>query len=167
MGERAWAYGTETFSIGSLLSAAAGAGINQWRDVPPQWHQGASGFGLRFGHSLAGNATRQVIQFGVSALRHEDIRYTRCGGAGFWHRTRYIIVHSYIVPKDNGGTTFAASLLIGAYGSGFLSNLYYPKGSNSAGQSILRGTLSLAGDVGNNAFREFWPDVKRKVFHKD
>jgi hypothetical protein len=165
--ERAWFYGTATFGISSLFSAAAGAGINQWRDVPPEWRQGASGFGHRFAYHLAGNASSQAMQFGVSRLLHEDTRYIRSGEPGFRHRVKLVIVRTFIARKDNGpGTTFASSVVIGAYGSGFLDNLYYPKSLNSPGQAMLRGTLSISGTMGNNAFQEFWPDVKRKIFHR-
>jgi len=32
--------------------------------------------------------------------------------------------------------------------------------------AALRGTANLGGAVGSIAFLEFWPDIKRKVFHR-
>jgi hypothetical protein len=31
---------------------------------------------------------------------------------------------------------------------------------------VVRGTVTLAADAGNNVFLEFWPDIKKKLFHR-
>jgi hypothetical protein len=159
-------YATAVVSPGSLLGAAAVSGINQWRDAPSEWGQGGAGYGRRFGYHFAGAGVSNAIQFGVSALRQEDTRYIRCGEAGFWRRVRHAIVHTYVVRNENGGTAFAVSRLIGAYGSALVADTWNPARLNGTGHVVLRGTWSMAGDMGNSAFREFWPDVKRRVFHK-
>ena len=80
LAERARIYTSATVGVGSLLSSAASAAIDQWRDVPPEWGHGAAGYGRRFGYGLAGDAASHAIQFGVSALRHEDTRLLASGG---------------------------------------------------------------------------------------
>ncbi len=166
LGERAALYTRATVSPGSLLSDALSAGLDQWRNAPPEWRDGFGGYGRRFGYGLVGSVTSNTIEFGVSALRHEDTRYVRSKEKGFLRRAAYVIVHTYIVPRDDGQTTFAASRLIGAYGGAAASVGWEPARLNNAGDVLLRGTWSLAGDMGNSAFLEFWPDIKRKLFGK-
>ena len=166
LAERARIYTSATVGVGSLLSSAASAAIDQWRDVPPEWGHGAAGYGRRFGYGLAGDAASNAIQFGVSALRHEDTRYRRSHEHGFWRRAGYVIVHTYLVPTDRGETTLAVSRIFGAYGSAFIANTWYPARLSTPGEAVLRGTWNAAADMGNSAFLEFWPDIKRKVFRR-
>ena len=51
--------------------------------------------------------------------------------------------------------------------SGAISNLYYPSGTSGFGQTITNGlTVTAEGGLGS-VFQEFWPDISRKLFHKD
>ncbi len=166
LSERAGIYARATAGPGSLLSAAASAGLDQWRNVPPEWRQGPAGYGRRFGYGLAESAASNTIEFGVSALRGEDTRYVRSGHGSFWARTRYVILHTYLVPGRDGSTTFAASRIVGAYGSAAIANVWYPSRLVGSGETLLRGTWSLTADMGNSAFLEFWPDIKRTLFRQ-
>src|SRR5215213_9597308 len=44
-----------------LGRTAFSAGINQWRDNPEEWEQGASGYGKRFASSFGRNVIRQTV----------------------------------------------------------------------------------------------------------
>jgi hypothetical protein len=150
----------------SLLSAAAGAGIGQWRDEPGEWGQEGSGYARRFGYLMAGNAANRAISFAAGAALREDPRYFRSGRAGIWRRTWNAVERTFVVTKEDGGTNLAYSRLMGAYGASFLSIIWYPPGSRNPGEAILRGSYSLGGQVGGNVFREFWPDIKNRLFGK-
>ncbi len=151
---------------GSLGSAAAGAGIGQWRDEPSEWGQGGSGYARRFGYHMATSAANRMICFGAGALLREDPRYFRSGKPGFWPRALSAIGQTFLVPREGGTRTVAYSRLMGAYGAGFLSNTWHPPHANRPHDAILRGTIMLGGEVGNNFFREFWPDIKSRLFGK-
>ncbi len=166
LGERAKIYAGATFGPSSLATTGLSAAVNQWRDIPVEWGQGGAGFGRRYGSYLAVNGTSNAVEFAVSALRHEDTRYSPSGEKAFWRRARHIIVSTYIVPNERGGRTFAVSRLLGAYSSGFIANLWYPDTANTPGEALIRGSWALASDMGTSAFREFWPDIKRKLFKK-
>ncbi len=164
--ERARIYLKSAVGPGSILSSAASAGFDQWRDSPPEWRDGMAGYGRRFGYALAGSVASNGLEFAVSAVRHEDTRYVRSSEKGFIRRSMYVVVHTYIVPRDGGGTTFAASRLMGAYGTAFIARAWAPARINSTGDALLFGTWALMGDMGNSAFAEFWPDIKRKVLRR-
>lgn len=166
LGNRFRLQASRVASPGSLLSAAAGAGIGQWRDEPPEWGQEGSGYARRYGYLMAAKAANRMICFGAGALLREDPRYFRSRKTGFWPRARSAIEQTFIVPKEGGATTVAYSRLMGAYGAGFLSNIWYPPHANRPHDAILRGTIVLGGEVGSNFFREFWPDIKNRLFGK-
>src|SRR5690349_14552636 len=41
------------FGPKAFLFSAVRAGINQWKDEPPEWGQGAAGYGRRYGSAYA------------------------------------------------------------------------------------------------------------------
>jgi hypothetical protein len=150
----------------SLLSAGAISGIRLWYGEPREWGQGMAGFGRRYGYTMAGRAVNNGIKFGAGALIGDDPRYVPSQAKGLGTRIRYAIVHTFILPRRDGGTIFAWSRLAGDYGSGFISNAWYPARYGGPGHALVRGTLSLSGDIGANLFREFWPDVRKRIFRK-
>jgi hypothetical protein len=166
LGQRAGMYAEATIGPVSFLSAAVSAGFNQWRDAPPEWGQGGAGFGRRFGGRMAVNATGNAVEFGASALLGEDTRYFPSGRKGVADRTSYALIRTFVAPHEDGHRTIAASRFIGAYGSAFLANTWYPDRVSNTRGALLRGTWSILSDAGNNVFKEFWPDLKRKLFRR-
>ncbi|MEK7405993.1 MAG: hypothetical protein AAB225_12865 [Acidobacteriota bacterium] len=148
---------------GLLLSGAA-AGINQWRDHPWEWGQGAAGYGRRYAYRNARHGARHGIELPVGALLGEDPRYHRSGERGFWKRTRYAIAHTIIARGRDGKDHFASARLASLYGSAFLANTWYPDRLNTTRHALARGTISVGWGVAENVFDEFWPDIKRKLF---
>jgi hypothetical protein len=149
----------------TLLGAGFSAGVAQLRNYPSPWGRSDAAFGKRYA-SLAGrNAISETIQFGLGALDGEDPRYHASKRHGVWARGVDAAVQALVPYKMNGSRTFAYSRLAGWFGSGLISEYWYPHGTNTAGDGLARGATMIASDVGNNEFREFWPDVKRKFFH--
>ncbi len=91
---------------GLLLSGAA-AGINQWRDHPWEWGQGAAGYGRRYAYRTARHGAKHGIEFGAGELLGEDPRYHRSAERGFWRRTRYAVAHTFIARGRDGEDRFA------------------------------------------------------------
>jgi hypothetical protein len=150
----------------TLLGAGFSAGVAELRNDPSPWGRGGSAFGRRYA-SLAGrNAISQTIQFGLGALDGEDPRYHRSLRHGFWGRGWDAAVQALVPYKVNGTRTFAFSRVGGWFGSGLISNYWYPAGVDTTGDGMVRGATMIASDVGTNMFREFWPDVKRKYLRR-
>jgi hypothetical protein len=151
-------YGRGVIDPSVWLGAAAGAGVGQWRDAPHEWGQGAAGFGARFGSRFAQNVVKQTIQFGASAARHEDLRYHPSELHGVGARIKYAVKRSFIVPRSDGkGDTFAVSRVASNFAGGAISRSWQARSSSSMGLGIASGGIALAGDVGFNIVREFWP----------
>jgi len=145
---------------------AAYAGLQQARNDPRQWGQGAEGYGKRFASNAGYSAVRNALAFGLDSALGEDPRYYRSRRSGVWPRTKDVLRQLFICRKDSGGEAFAFWRFGGAYGAAFVSNTWLPKGANSAGDALVSGTLSISADAGVNLFNEFWPDIKKRLHRK-
>lgn len=159
-------YLMDTFGPGEIASAAFAAAIDQWRDEPPEWKQGAQGYGRRAGSWYGSAVVKDTIAFGLSSLDGEDTRYHPSGQHGFWKRGFASAYATFFPNTTRGGRTFAFSRVGGALSAGLISNAWYPDRLSNWQDGLIRGVILLGGDLGNNAFHEFWPDVRKKLPHR-
>ncbi len=109
----------------ALARSAASAAIGQARNRPDEWGQGAAGFAKRFGSSLGQHAIKGVIQLGVGAWHHEDLRSHPSGLQGTWPRVKYAVKSTFIVPRTNReGKTVAIGRFSGNFGAGLISRAW-------------------------------------------
>ena len=144
-----------------LIISAAGAGIEQWRSVPPEWGQGAEGFARRFGSAEGFTAAHGAVALGFDVAFHLDPRYRRMPQARFRTRLWNALSQTFIATKDSGGKTINVSEIAGNFGAGFIANAWEPPGYNSAGSALSRGALGLAYHAAKNVVREFLPNLLR------
>jgi hypothetical protein len=161
LGERAHVYGRALFSPESIIAPSFGAAIGQWEDAPPGWHQGAEGYGKRFGSVAALHTISQTIRFGFAAVDGEDPRYLLSQDRGIWARTKHAVVSTFVSETSSGTRIPAFSRFAGAYGAAFISNTWYPDNRATAAYAAKRGSTALAGSVGLHLLREFVP-----LFHR-
>jgi hypothetical protein len=165
--EKFFLFNYRTIEPTSFGKSAFTAGIAHLRDSPEEWGQGMAGYGRRYGHRIANRAVENVIGFGVAAALHQDGRFFRQGEGSFRSRLFHAMSQTFVTRTDSGGRTFSAWRFAGNYGAQFVSNTWRPESQRDVGNTMLRGTISVfVFDIGSNAFKEFWPDVKRRVFHR-
>lgn len=164
--ERFRLYLRRAFAPGSILESAAGAGIRQWENTPKEWKQGAEGYGDRLGSAYATHFIRESLEYGASAALREDNRYTRSGESGFWKRSKHAIVYTFMARNDAGNEHFAYSRFGSAAGAAFISRIWQPHSTNSAGDGAVVFGGTIGSDVGANMFHEFWPDIRRRVLRR-
>src|SRR4029077_20094162 len=70
--ERLRIYERSFISPQSLMGPALGAGISQLDNTPPEWGQGAEGYGRRFASGYGRSVISRTIEFGVAAADRED-----------------------------------------------------------------------------------------------
>jgi hypothetical protein len=160
-------YSVRTIDPSGLAKSAFTAAINHWENDPHEWGQGMKGYGRRYGHRLANRAVENAIGFGVATALKQDPRYFYSSEQGAWPRVKHAVVHSFVTRTDSGGRTFATWRFAGNYGGAFVSNTWRPDRINGVGDALQRGTIAIGFDVGANVFKEFWPDIKRRVFRAD
>jgi hypothetical protein len=158
--ERLRSYITGTFGLKALANTGAKAELNEIRNNPHQWGRTAGGYGKRLGSGLAQHVIRGTLQYGASSLLHEDNRYFRSHGTGFWQRTRYAVASSFLARRDNGSRRFSFSRVGSAAGSSFISRAWIPGTAATAGAGAASFGITIGIDVGFNMLHEFWPDIK-------
>lgn len=158
-------YGRKTFTPSSVVAPALGAAFTGWTTgIPRQWGQGLPGFGRR----LVSGYSRQVIAnsagLGIGFVDHEDPRHYSTGQHGIWRRGLYAASEAVVSRKAGTVELMPAySRIIGDYTAGLISNAWYPSPLSSVHDGLWRGTTALASDVLWQEFKEFWPDLRRRL----
>ena len=157
--ERNRLYGKSLVNPVWYLKGAFSASQNQWKDKPPEWAQGASGYGRRYADIMGQYAIQKTTTFGLESLLHEDNRYFNSGKKGFWPRTRYALKSSILARHDNGKRYPSVSLLTGYASGSFLSRPWQPPSSNTAGDGAVSFGISMGWNIGFSMVKEFLPDM--------
>jgi hypothetical protein len=146
---------------------AALAGIDQANNSPKSWGQGWGAYGQRFGENFADNTIGTFMTTAVfPSLLHEDPRYYQMGKGPFLRRTYHAINRLFVVRTDSGGTQCNYSELVGNAAAAAFSNVYHAPEDRTFSRNIGTFGLLIMWDGVGNLMKEFWPDVRRKVFHK-
>lgn len=163
-GDRLRIYGHVVFSPPTAIGPALGAAVSQWRDEPPEWRQGANGYGKRFASGYGRNLISDTISFGIAAADGEDPRYFPSQDTKIWARTRHAIVSTFISRRQNNSRGPAFANLAGIYGAAFIADAWYPNSRVTVPYALERGSTALASNVAYHVLLEFWPQI-RKVLH--
>ncbi len=158
--ERLAHYVTGLVDPESIFRALASGGIRQAEGSPKEWGGGAQGYSYRVGDSFARHVIRNTLEYGASAALHEDNRYFASGQQGFARRTKYAVASTFLARRDNGERRISFSRLGGEAGAAFISRIWQPRSTTSAGDGATSFGISMATAVGFNVFREFWPDLR-------
>jgi len=146
------------------------AGYHEALDDDPGFGWGPEGYFKRSGAAYLDAFDGDIIGNGIlPILFHQDPRYFRMGHGTKTHRLLYALATNVICRHDNTGkwepnySNVGGNIIAGA-----LSNLYYPKASRSGvGLTFSNGLVVTAEGGLGSIFEEFWPDISRKVLHRD
>jgi hypothetical protein len=160
-------FDTKTFGISNLGGSIPGAALQTIRDRPheagPHWE----GFAERYGVSVSTNAVSNGLEAGLGAIWGEDPRYLRDGArVPFKSRLGHIVKWTVVAPGRGGELRPAYARFIAYAGSSFMSNAWREPSDTTTEHSLDRIAFGLLGRMGSNTFDEFWPDAKRKIFHR-
>ncbi len=151
----------------SFLIAGILAGKSQLTNDEPTWGRGALGYTKRYGASVADQTVGPMMTTGLfPTLFHQDPRYFQLGKGGFKHRFNYALVRLIVARTDSGQRQFNYSEFIGNAAAAGISNIYYPAGERTLEHNLDEYATQIAVDLLGNELKEFWPDIRRKVFHK-
>jgi hypothetical protein len=147
----------------NFVAAAGSAGLAQADGDDPAFGQGATGYSQRFAAAVADNATGDF--FGIflyPAIFHQDPRYYRVGHGSAQSRLGHALEHTFIAHSDSGKRMFNYSEWFTTVSSKLVSNLYHPGNPRGFGPTASRVGFSVAGDMGWDVLREFWPEIAHK-----
>jgi hypothetical protein len=118
-----------------------------------------------YGGAFADQAIGNIMSEGLFPVAlHQDPRYFVKSTGGFWKRTGYAISREVITRGDDGRNHFNTSELAGNAVAAGISNLYYPAVNRSFGNTANKWGQQIALDTFFNVAKEFWPDVRNKMF---
>jgi hypothetical protein len=144
---------------------AAEAGVNQARNSPSEYGQGAEGYGKRYGAGFADGLTDGFLVAGLyPSVFHQDPRYYRLGDGTFSHRTGYAMSRILVTRQDSGRRAFNISEIMGSLTSSAIGVTYYPKSQRDFSDVAERAGVQFGFDAGFNVLKEFYPDIARKLF---
>ena len=160
--------GTEnSFDYSAFIFEAEDSGVSYAEQVYPEFGTGFIAYGRYYWHGFVdkaiGNYMTDTI---VPTLTHEDSRYYELGRGRWYKRALYAYSRVAITPNDDGHNTFNFSEIGGKGAAAGLGALYYPTKYRTFGYVSYRWAWQVGVlDGGYNVFREFWPDVSKRVFH--
>ena len=154
----------DTFDPISFLAAAFDAGSGQASNRDPTFGQGSQGYGKRFGADFAGQTTwRFFTDFAYPTIFAEDPRYYRRIHGSGRRRFFHAVEHTFVAQRDSGKHMFNVSQWLGTATAVALSDVYHPGNERGVTPAMRAGGYALAGGMGFDVLREFWPDIARKL----
>ncbi len=139
-----------------IVGAAFAAGINQAESTPPEWKQGAEGYGKRFGSDFGIAAVTTTTRYALAEAFKEDTLYYRCECKGVFPRLGHAMISTFTARRgEDGHRVFSFPALVAPY-AGTMTAVYawYP-GRYDAQDALRMGNYSLLGYVGGNIALEF------------
>jgi hypothetical protein len=149
-------YVFDAFGPYPIAGAAFAAGIGQAHNTPPEWKQGAAGYGRRFGSTFGIAAISTTTRYALAQAFKEDTLYYRCECKGAFQRLRHAVSSTLTARRgEDGHHVFSFPSLIAPYaGSMTAVSAWYPGRYN--GKDALRmGNYTMLGYVGGNIALEF------------
>jgi hypothetical protein len=139
-----------------IVGAAIAAAINQADRTPPEWGQGAAGYGKRFGSDFGIAAVSTTTRYALAQAFREDTLYYRCECKGTFPRLGHALVSTLTARRgDDGHRVFSFSSLAAPY-AGTMTAVYawYPR-RYDAMDGLRMGNYNLLGVMGGNIAMEF------------
>src|SRR5262249_3411787 len=123
----------------------------------------ASIMGQHFADQTIANMMSESV---FPVMLHQDPRYFPLAKGGFWKRPRYAISREWITRNDSGKNTFNTSELGGNAAAVAISNAYYPSENRNVSDNAYKYGQQIGLDAFFNVLKEFWPDMRNKMFGK-
>jgi len=141
-----------TFSV----RVAAWAGVQQARNNPYEWRQGAEGYGKRLGAGFADAVTGSLISNAIlPSFLHQDPRYFYQGTGTKWSRARYAMLAPFVCKGDNGAWQPNYSQWGGSLIGYSISTAYYPSSDRNAGHVFGNFAIDMGIHVIGSLAQEF------------
>jgi hypothetical protein len=157
----------DAFGPYPAAGAAFAAGISQAYNTPPEWKQGAEGYGKRFGSDFGIAAISTTTRYGLAEAFREDTLYYRCECKGVFPRLRHAVISTLTARRgQDGHSVFSFPALVAPY-AGSMTAVYawYPGRYN--GKDALRmGNYTMLGYVGGNIALEFLYSGPHSLLHR-
>jgi len=147
---------------GGIFLSAIGTAPDRPKEYGPHW----GGFGDRYGMGMTRSATANATEAGVGLILREDPRYFRVPQRPFKARVGNVMRLTFAARGHAGSFRPAYARYMAVFGTNLLSNTWRVNSEANSHDALLRASEGFGGVMAANAFEEFWPDIKKLVFHK-
>src|SRR5271166_992113 len=135
---------------------SAWAGVQQARDDPSEWHQGAEGYSKRLGAGFADAFTGSLISNAIlPSLLHQDPRYFYQGTGTKKSRAFHAMLAPVVCKGDNGAWQPNYSQWGGSLIGYSISTAYYPSSDRTAGHVFQTFGIDMGLHVVGSLAQEF------------
>ena len=150
----------------SFVRVASSAGIDQAKDKPEEWEQGASGYGKRFANIFSQYSIQRTVTYGLSSALHEDNRYFNSGKKEFWPRVGYALASGILARRDDRTRRFSISQIGGVAAGAFVARAWLPPSQSSFADGAESLAITTGTNIGFGVVKEFLPDLVRPLTRK-
>jgi len=163
-----WLATEDVFDPFSFLITGFYAGGSQLTNQYHEFGQGAAGYAKRYAGAFADNAVGNYFtEAAFPVMFHQDPRYFRMGPQfGFWKRIGYSASRVIVTRGDSGARQFNFSEIVGNGAAASVAAFYYPPSSRHPEEVCEKWAMNVGSDAGFNILKEFWPDMRHKLFGK-
>jgi len=151
----------------SLAGGLFSAGVGTARDKPVEYGPHWDGFASRYGMRLTGVAAGNAIEAGLGSFWGEDPRYFRTSGQPFKARLGNVMLMTFAARRRDGRVGPAYARFVATPANNFLSNTWRPDSEATISGAVTRTMWGFLGRMSGNAFKEFWPSVSKRLFHRE
>jgi len=144
----------------SLAWGVVSAGIGTAEGHPWEYDTHWEGFADRYGIRLSGVATSNVVEAGFGAMWGENPRYKPEPEKSFGGRVGSVVYQTFFTRRSDGHFEPAYARFIAIPGTNFMSNTWRVQAEADTAHALERTGYGFAGQMGANAFHEFWPSIK-------
>ncbi len=138
-----------------LLGAGLSAAIDQAKNAPEEWRQGAKGYGKRYASNFGQNAIQQTVIYGLSEALRVDSHSYKSQRRGFLPRLKDALLENITSRRPSGRRVISIPKLAGYYVGGIVpATTWYPN-RYSYKDGLRFGTYTLAIGFGVSVAREF------------
>ncbi len=151
-------------ALSTIAAVAVGAAYGQAVNHPSGYHQGAEGYGKRFGANMARAASDNMFgTFLLASALHQDPRFYVRKNLSFKQSVEYSAKRIIFTQSDSGEKEVNYSGLIGPLMGEGLANAYYPDENRTVGGTFTRYASDLGWRFSGNLLRQYWPSINRKL----
>jgi hypothetical protein len=139
-----------------IVGSAVAAGFGQMSNSPPEWGQGAEGFGKRMGSDFGIAATGTTVRYGLAQAFKEDTLYYRCTCKGVLPRLSHAVLSTLTARRgEDGHRVFSVPALLAPYAGSFTAVYGWYPDRFGAKDAFRIGNYSLLAYMGGNIGLEF------------
>lgn len=140
---------------------------DQTGNVPSEWGKSADNFPQRLGSEFARFTIGGTIKSTIAAGLNEDTRFHPCLCHGAWHRTIHAVSRTLLTYNQDGKRTLDIAGLAGVYGGPMVMTAWYPSRYTALGYGVRQGNIAVGITTGIYVIREFSPELKQLLRHRN